>query len=114
MLTFNAHFETEDTFSTQFSPPEVFKTEFDEGAPLTADFDNLMIINTGGGSGGELLPATRTRLGGVIVGDNLNVTTDGTLSVDMAGDIEEDNTRPVSSAQVYTTIGNINALLEMI
>lgn len=113
MILLDAHFETEDAFSTQFSPPEVFKTEFDEGAPLTADFDNLMIVNTGG-SGGELLPATRTRLGGVIVGDNLNVTTDGTLSVDMAGDIEEDNTRPVSSAQVYTTIGNINALLEMI
>lgn len=114
MLTFNAQFETVDAFAAQFASSEELKAVFDEESQLSADFDNLMIVSDGSGSGGELLPATRTRLGGVIVGDNLNVTTDGTLSVDMAGDIEEDNTRPVSSAQVYTTIGNINALLETI
>lgn len=111
MLTFNARFETGDAFSVQFSQPDTLRAEFDESAALDADFDNLMLVNTGGV---ELLPATRSRLGGIIVGENLNVTADGTLSVDMAGDIEEDNTRPVSSAQVYTTIGNINALLAAI
>lgn len=60
MLTFNAHFETEDAFSTQFSPPEVFRTEFDEGASLTADFDNLMIVNTGVSGGGNYSLQSKT------------------------------------------------------
>lgn len=108
MLTFNAQFEPRDEFDVQFAPQDAFKTEFDADAALDTDFENLMLVHTGGG---ELLPATRTRLGGIIVGGNLNVTDDGTLSVDMASDIEKDNTRPISSAHVYTSIGNINALL---
>lgn len=109
MLTFNAQFEPRDEFDVQFAPQEALKTEFDADTELDTDFENLMLVHTGGS--GELLPATRTRLGGVIVGSNLNVTEDGTLSVDMANDIEKDNTRPISSAHVYTSIGNINALL---
>lgn len=34
-----------------------------------------------------------------------------TLSVDMADAVEQDNTRPITSAAVYTTVGNIDALL---
>ena len=33
------------------------------------------------------------------------------LSVDTAGAVEEDNTRPVTSAAVYTELGNVEALL---
>lgn len=33
------------------------------------------------------------------------------LSVDTADKVEEDNTKPVTSAAVYTEIGNIEALL---
>lgn len=36
------------------------------------------------------------------------------LAVNMAGDVEEDNTLPVSSALVYTTVGNIQELLKTI
>lgn len=39
----------------------------------------------GGGGGGELTPATPTTLGGVKIGDNINVTQDGTISVDDVG-----------------------------
>lgn len=35
----------------------------------------------------------------------------GVLSVDTAGAVEEDNTRPVTSAAVYTELGNVEALL---
>lgn len=35
----------------------------------------------GGGGGGDLLPATATRLGGVKIGNGINVTSDGTISV---------------------------------
>lgn len=38
----------------------------------------------------------------------------GVLSVNTAEVVEEDNTLPVTSAAVYTTVGNINALLATI
>lgn len=68
----------------------------------------------GGGSTYVLPPATRSELGGVIVGDDLMVTEEGRISVDKATSVEEDNTRPISAAAVYTEIGNINALLATI
>ena len=61
-----------------------------------------------------LPPATVTTLGGVIVGQNLLVTEEGILSVDTANDAEEDNTRPITAAAVYSEIGNINVLLATI
>lgn len=39
---------------------------------------------------------------------------DGILSVNTADDVEKDNTLPVTSAAVYTEVGNINALLATI
>lgn len=38
----------------------------------------------------------------------------GVLSVNTATDVEADNTLPITSAAVYTEVGNINALLETI
>lgn len=37
-----------------------------------------------------------------------------TLSVDTAESVEQDNTLPVTSAAVFTTVGNIEVLLETI
>lgn len=61
-----------------------------------------------------LPPATRGTLGGVIVGEDLQVTPEGVLSVDKATQVEEDNTKPITAAAVYTEVGNINALLATI
>ena len=58
-----------------------------------------------------LSPATSDTLGGIIVGDDLSITEEGRLSVLKASAVEEDNTRPITAAAVYTEIGNINALL---
>jgi len=66
------------------------------------------------GGGGPLRPATRDRLGGIIVGEDLDITETGVLSVLKANIVEEDNTRPITAAAVYTEVGNINALLELI
>lgn len=86
------------------------------GANLSIAEDGTLSASTsGGGSSDYILPAaTSNTLGGVKVGTNLSVTSDGTLSVDMASAIEENNTKPISSAKVYTEIGNINALLATI
>lgn len=56
-------------------------------------------------------PATTEKLGLVKIGENLSITEDGVLSVDTADAVEQDNTKPVTSAAVYTEIGNIEVLL---
>lgn len=53
--------------------------------------------------------------GGYVIGDGLKLdATTNTLSVDTAEVVEQDNTKPVTSAAVYTEVGNINALLATI
>ena len=48
--------------------------------------------------------------GGYAIGDGLKVE-NGKLSVDTATAVEQDNTKPITSAAVYEEVGNINALL---
>ena len=53
--------------------------------------------------------------GGYTIGDGLKLdAATNTLSVDTAEIVEKDNTKPVTSAAVYTEVGNINALLATI
>lgn len=53
--------------------------------------------------------------GGYLIGTGLKLdTSTNTLSVDTADDVEADNTKPITSAAVYETVGNINALLATI
>ncbi len=90
----------------------VNKTINDEGI-INLDFG--IPVSTDSGSVEYVLPiATDITLGGVKVGHALQITTDGTLSVDTVDDVEEDNTKPITSKGVYTTVGNINALLASI
>lgn len=65
--------------------------------------------------GGTILrPATTSTLGGIIVGEDLQITQTGVLSVAKANAVEQDNTHPITAAAVYTEVGNINALLQTI
>ena len=53
--------------------------------------------------------------GGYKIGNGLVVDEEtNTLSVDTAEAVEEDNTKPVTSAAVYTQLGNVEALLHSI
>ena len=62
--------------------------------------ENVRVINTGGGYN---------------IGSGLKLDAEtNTLSVDTADAVEKDNTKPVTSAAVYTEVGNINALLATI
>ena len=70
---------------------------------ITQILDRLDVIdqNGSGGSGG-----------GYVIGSGLKLDRDtNTLSVDTTDTPEQDNTRPISSAGVYTTLGNIDVLL---
>lgn len=75
----------------------------------TYNKDNLVAaINearqSGGGGGG-----------GYQIGPGLKLDAEtNTLSVDTADAVEKDNTKPVTSAAVFTEVGNINALLATI
>jgi hypothetical protein len=62
------------------------------------------------GPGAELPVASIDTLGGIKVGDNLKIE-DGVLSVDTATQVEQDNTKPVTSGAVHAELGNIEALL---
>lgn len=66
----------------------------------------LKINGGSGGSGG----------GGVnfTPGNALTLTADGILNVITADEVEEDNTLPITSAAVATTVGNIEILLKTI
>ena len=74
----------------------------------TYNKDNLVnAINEARQSGGGS--------GGYTIGDGLKLdAATNTLSVDTAEAVEKDNTKPVTSAAVYTEVGNINALLATI
>lgn len=51
--------------------------------------------------------------GYLVAGENISIV-DGVISVQTATDVEEDNTKPVTSAAVYAEVGNINILLQTI
>ena len=53
--------------------------------------------------------------GGYRIGDGLKLDPEtNTLSVDTANAAEQDNTKPITSAAVFTTVGNIEVILKTI
>lgn len=99
--------------------PYIKVTEIDGGHRVTITdaygTNTFDVMDGTGAPGSYTLPvATAERLGGVKVGDNLTITDSGVLSVDVANDATEDDTRPITSAAVHMEIGNIDALLSII
>ena len=80
-------------------------------APIKANAGLGQTVVVGGTN---LRPATKSTLGGVIVGEDLDITSSGVLSIIKADRAEQDNTDPITAAAVYTEVGNINALLQTI
>lgn len=68
--------------------------------PETGEYEESNIELPGGGGG---FPYE--------IGNGLKVVDGTTLEVDTADDVEQDNTLPITSAAVYTTVGNIEILL---
>ena len=58
--------------------------------------------------------ATREKLGAVIIGENLNVTNQGIVSVDTASTMSEFDDRPITAAAVFAVVGDIEQALAAI
>ena len=63
----------------------------------------------------------KAKVDGITGGGTVGFTTDdtltledGVLSVNTADDVEADNTLPITSAAVHTTVGNIETILSLI
>ena len=56
--------------------------------PISASL-SLLSLTANANGGGVILPATATRLGGVKIGENIDVTSDGVISVNNEGLVEE-------------------------
>ena len=81
------------------------------------DLDDLQTYNKGNlvDAINEARSSGGSGSGGYTIGDGLKLdAATNTLSVDTAAAVEKDNTKPVTSAAVYTEVGNINALLATI
>ena len=105
---FNIIFQEQGSLKAIFSEQDIFKVDQLENNVLNANFGEVTEILA------DTTIATTTTLGLVKVGENLSITKDGLLSVDTTNNAEEDNTKPMTSAGVYTQLGNINVLLEKI
>lgn len=65
------------------------------------------------GANNYTLPVASTNtLGGVKLGENLNIDEDGAMSVSTATEMLENSTKPITSGAVYKELGNVEALLK--
>ena len=76
--------------------------------------DDYLEQNPPSGGITEIPIATHDTIGGIKIGDNLRISDDGVLSVVTADAAEQDNTIPITSAAVYTAVGNIEVRLSTI
>lgn len=83
------------------------------GQVWTKDGDTAHWANPSGSGGGASSWNDLTGKPFSTIGENLKVV-GGALTVDTAGAVQQDNTKPITSAAVYTEVGNINALLALI
>ena len=80
--------------------------------------DSYNSISGGGGAetisigGVELTPIDNNV--NIPLGDDFTATAEGVLTLLKANAVEQDNTRPITAAAVYTEVGNIDALLQTI
>lgn len=87
---------------------------------LFDDFTGLLLGRMDGeggegiGGGGDVPLMSKDVAGIAKLGDNLTIDGEGRLSVDTTDEVGEDNTKPITSAAVHTTVGNIETLLETI
>lgn len=102
----------------------ILEAEFSENtSEFDVDFGEVSVINKSTGEWDieevrkiveEYLEANPPSGGVDFETDETLILKDGILSVNTTNDMEQDNTLPITSAGVYATVGNIEALLKTI
>ena len=69
---------------------------------------------TDAGAPEPLLLSAESASGGYTAGDNIEINSNGVISVLTTDEATQDGTRPITSGGVYNIVGNIEALLETI
>lgn len=104
---------------TEFSQAEAAIKELNAHPPIPGVTGYWMLwdLDTGEYVTSDI-PLPQVGEGGVLrinsLDETLNLSQEGKLSVNTAKDAEQDNTLPITSAAVYTELGNIDALLATI
>ena len=116
-------FKEESAIRTKFScDDQIFYPVIGEIASLTG-LDYTTLHNKPSINGVELIgdkTSEDLHLGsavfpsGGVLNDLLGITSEGIGWITPANAVEEDNTRPITAAAVYTEVGNINVLLQTI
>ena len=104
---------------TEFSEAEAAIKELNAHPPMPGVTGYWMLwdLDTGEYVTSDI-PLPQVGEGGVLrinsLDETLHLSQEGQLSVNTAKDAEQDNTLPITSAAVYTELGNIDALLATI
>ena len=99
------------TVPSEFTQIEARITAINDHPPKPGEDGNWMIYNPDAGEyEASDIPLPDSGGMGYEIGHGLKVT-GNTLEVDTAEEVEQDNTLPITSAAVYTTVGNIEVLL---
>lgn len=118
--TLNAALTTGETLHAILSTPAVLNAVLAQGPVVMNDYvftvhesadEYIFTVRRGSETQNIVMP----KGGGVAFETDETLSlNDGILSVNTADEPEADNTLPITSAAVHTTVGNINALLETI
>ena len=109
-----------NTVGTTTPKPNLLQNDPKKGDYVHGKEDFISQVN-GGATDGQIAAAVEKYLkdnppsGGVQFETDATLKLeDGVLSVNTTDDMEKDNTLPITSAGVYATVGNIEALLKTI
>lgn len=104
------------TIPSEFSQAEERIRELSAHPPIPGSEGFWMVWNTETDQYEKSdLPLPAGGGGGYVIGPGLKLDPKtNTLSVDTADQVEEDNSKPITSAAVFVTVGNIESLLESI
>ena len=122
-MRLQVRFQEEQDLNIRFLPnSDTFAPDFGEIQTIhDMNYNNLFnkpSINgvelVGNKTGEDLDLGSAVFPSGGLLGDLLGMTEEGVGWITPANAVEQDNTRPITAAAVYTEVGNIQALLAII
>lgn len=111
------------TIQGVLASPAMMQAVLNQGQMIVNDYvftveemETMYIFTARKGSEVQTIRLPKAGSGGGVdfVTDETLILENGLLRVNTTDEVEQDNTRPITSAGVYTTVGNIETLLKTI